>query len=173
MKVCVPVTADGQVDPRWGRADRVAVVEVADGEIRDWQEFTVGWGTLHDQRPEGAHHARVARFLRDNGVQAIAAGHVGPACSACSVRWRSGSSPVLAATPAARPVRPGDCRRAAAYPWAGAMAPLPSREPASARAWSPGRSRHSASSIAVKGVIASGLWLLRQPPPTVACALAT
>jgi len=78
VKVCVPVTADGQVDPRWGRADRVAVVEVADGEIRDWQEFTVGWGTLHDQRPEGAHHARVARFLRDNGVQAIAAGHVGP-----------------------------------------------------------------------------------------------
>jgi predicted Fe-Mo cluster-binding NifX family protein len=78
MKVCVPVTADGGVDPRWGRADRVAVAEVADGEIRDWQEFTVGWGTLHDQGPEGAHHARVARFLRDNGVQAIAVDHVGP-----------------------------------------------------------------------------------------------
>ena len=78
MKVCVPITADGQVDTRWGRADRVAVVEVADGEIRDWQEFTVGWGTLHDQGPEGAHHARVARFLRDNGVQAIAVDHVGP-----------------------------------------------------------------------------------------------
>ena len=78
MKVCVPVTADGQVDPRWGRADRVAVVEVADGEIRDWQEFTVAWGTLHDQGTEGSHHARVARFLRDNGVQAIAVHHVGP-----------------------------------------------------------------------------------------------
>ena len=78
MKVCVPVTADGQVDPRWGRADRVAVAEVADGEIRDWQEFTVGWGTLHDQGPEGAHHARVARFLRDYGIQAIAVGYVGP-----------------------------------------------------------------------------------------------
>ena len=46
MKVCVPITADGQVDPRWGRADRVALAEVADGEIRDWQEFMVGWGTL-------------------------------------------------------------------------------------------------------------------------------
>ena len=78
MKVCVPVTADGQVDPRWGRADRVAVADIADGEIRDWQEFTVGWGTLHDQGTEGAHHARVARFLRDNLVQAIAVHHVGP-----------------------------------------------------------------------------------------------
>ena len=78
MRVCVPITADGQVGPRWGRADRVAVADVADGEIRDWQEFTVAWGTLHDQGTEGAHHARVARFLRDNQVQAIAVGHVGP-----------------------------------------------------------------------------------------------
>jgi len=78
MRVCVPITADGQVDPRWGRADRVAVADVAGGEILDWQEFAVGWGTLHDQGTEGAHHARVARFLRDNQVQAIAADHVGP-----------------------------------------------------------------------------------------------
>jgi len=77
MKVCVPVTADGQVDPRWGRADRVAVAEVAGGEVRDWQEYTVAWGTLHDQGTEGAHHARVARFLRDNGIQAVGVHHVG------------------------------------------------------------------------------------------------
>ena len=78
MKVCVPITADGQVDPRWGRAGRVALAEVADGEIRDWQEFMVGWSTLHDQGTEGAHHARVARFLQDNQVQVIAVHHVGP-----------------------------------------------------------------------------------------------
>jgi predicted Fe-Mo cluster-binding NifX family protein len=78
MRVCVPVTADGQVDPRWGRADRVAVAEVADGEIRDWHEFAVGWGALHDQGTEGAHHARVARFLQDNQVQAVAVHHIGP-----------------------------------------------------------------------------------------------
>ena len=74
MKVCVPVTADGQVDPRWGRADRA---EVAGGEVRDWQEYIVAWGTLHDQGTEGAHHARVARFLRDNGIQAVGVHHVG------------------------------------------------------------------------------------------------
>jgi predicted Fe-Mo cluster-binding NifX family protein len=78
MRVCVPITAEGQLDPRWGRADRVAVATVVDGEIADWQEFTVGWGTLHDEGTEGAHHARVARFLRDNQVQAVAARHVGP-----------------------------------------------------------------------------------------------
>jgi hypothetical protein len=105
MRVCVPITADGQVDPRWGRADRVAVADVADGEIRDWQEFAVAWGTLHDQGTEGAHHARVARFLRDNQVQAIAAG---PVCSACSARWRYGSSLVWAGTPAARRAQPVD-----------------------------------------------------------------
>jgi predicted Fe-Mo cluster-binding NifX family protein len=78
MKVCVPVTADGQVDPRWGRAERVAVADVAGGEIRSWQEFAVGWGTLHDQGTEGAHHARVARFLRENQVQVVAVHHIGP-----------------------------------------------------------------------------------------------
>ena len=78
MRVCVPITADGLVEPRWGRADRVAVADVTDGEIHDWQEFAVGWGTLHDQGTEGAHHARVARFLRENRVQAIAVHHVGP-----------------------------------------------------------------------------------------------
>ena len=78
MKVCVAVTADGQVDPRWGRAGRVAIADVTGGQVRGWQEFAVAWGILHDQGTEGAHHARIARFLRDNQVQAIAAHHVGP-----------------------------------------------------------------------------------------------
>jgi hypothetical protein len=39
MKVYVPITPDGQVDPRWGRADRDAVAEVVESEVRDWQEF--------------------------------------------------------------------------------------------------------------------------------------
>jgi predicted Fe-Mo cluster-binding NifX family protein len=78
MKVCVPITADGSLDPRFGRAERVAVAEVADGEIHSWQEFDVGWGDLHDSGTEGAHHARIARFLRDNAIEAIAVDHVGP-----------------------------------------------------------------------------------------------
>ncbi len=77
MRVCVPVTGTGRVDPRWGRADRVAVAEVLDGAVRDWQEFAVSWGTLHDEGTEGSHHARIARFLRENRVDAVAAEHVG------------------------------------------------------------------------------------------------
>jgi predicted Fe-Mo cluster-binding NifX family protein len=77
MKVCVPITSAGTVDPRWGRADRVAVADVQDGAVRDWTEFDVGWGALHDSGPEGAHHARIARFLRDHEVQAVAVEHVG------------------------------------------------------------------------------------------------
>ena len=77
MKVCVPVTSAGQVDPRWGRAERIAVAEVTGGEITSWQEHEVGWGSLHDQGTEGSHHARIARFLRDNQIEAVAVSHVG------------------------------------------------------------------------------------------------
>lgn len=77
MIVCLAVTEDGQVGPRWGRADRVAVATVTDTGIESWQEFDVGWGDLHDAGPEGQHHARVARFLQDHGVQAVVAYHVG------------------------------------------------------------------------------------------------
>lgn len=77
MKVCVPITRTGTVDPRWGRADRVAVADVAGGTVSDWTEFDVGWGSLHDSGPEGAHHARIVRFLRDHQVQVVAVDHVG------------------------------------------------------------------------------------------------
>lgn len=77
MRVCVPITADGQVDHRWGRAARVVVAEIKDGSIATWDEFVVGWDRLHDETTEGGHHARVARFLRDHHVEAVAAGHMG------------------------------------------------------------------------------------------------
>ncbi len=78
MVVCVPVMSDGQVDPRWGRAARVAIVDVKDGVVAVWREFDVAWDDLHDVGTEGAHHARVASFLREQGVQVIAAHHIGP-----------------------------------------------------------------------------------------------
>jgi len=78
MNICVPITPDGNVAERWGRADRVAVAEVSDGVIRAWHEVDVDWGTEHDAATEGAHHARIARFLRDNTIQAVAVQHVGP-----------------------------------------------------------------------------------------------
>ena len=78
MIVCVPVTKDGLVDPRWGRAARVALATVTGDTIERWQEIDVGWEELHDTGVEGQHHARVARFLQENGVQAVVAAHMGP-----------------------------------------------------------------------------------------------
>jgi predicted Fe-Mo cluster-binding NifX family protein len=77
MKTCVPVTSDGLIDPRWGRADRLAIADVSDGEIQDWQEFDVGWNAAHDQGTEGSHHSRVARFLLDHDVKVVVANHMG------------------------------------------------------------------------------------------------
>lgn len=76
MLVCVPLTRDGRID-RWGRARRVAIARVESGAIADWQEFDVGWDELHDTGTEGAHHARVARFVREHGVQTVVAEHMG------------------------------------------------------------------------------------------------
>ena len=66
------------MDPRWGRAERVAVSEVSANGIESWREFDVGWDRLHDSGTEGGHHARVARFLREHAVEAVAANHMGP-----------------------------------------------------------------------------------------------
>ncbi len=77
MLVCVPVTTDGQMDPRWGRAARVAVADVRAGSVASWQEFDVAWDRVHDETTEGGHHARVARFLQDNRVEIVVAGHMG------------------------------------------------------------------------------------------------
>ena len=77
MIVCIPVMANGAVDPRWGRAQRVAIARLNGAAIESWDEFDVGWGTAHETGPEGQHHARVARFLQEHGVQTVVADHMG------------------------------------------------------------------------------------------------
>ncbi|MBK5249435.1 MAG: hypothetical protein JJE50_08365 [Actinomycetales bacterium] len=65
------------VDPRWGRADWVAVADVVDGEIVSWREIEVSWSRLHDEGTSGSHHARVVTFLREHHVEAVVAHHIG------------------------------------------------------------------------------------------------
>ncbi|MDH2904047.1 MAG: NifB/NifX family molybdenum-iron cluster-binding protein [Actinomycetota bacterium] len=77
MILCVPVTSDGQVDPRWGRAQHVAVANVVDGDIESWREIEVSWDRLHDEGTSAQHHARVARFLLQNHVEGVVVNHVG------------------------------------------------------------------------------------------------
>jgi predicted Fe-Mo cluster-binding NifX family protein len=78
MIVCAPVTEEGMIDPRWGKADRVAVANVVDGEIDTWQVVEVSWSRLHDEGTPGSHHARVATFLREHQIEAVVANHIGP-----------------------------------------------------------------------------------------------
>ena len=77
MIVCTPVTKEGMIAPRWGRADRVALADVVEGEIVSWQEIEVSWSRLHDEGTSGSHHARVVTFLRDHHVEAVVANHMG------------------------------------------------------------------------------------------------
>jgi len=77
MIFCAPVTSEGMIDPRWGRADWVALADVVDGEIASWQEVEVSWSRLHDEGTPGSHHARVVTFLREHGVEAVVVDHIG------------------------------------------------------------------------------------------------
>lgn len=77
LTVCIPVDAHGQVDPRWGRAAQVATAHLAGGAVQDWTVHPVGWDVQHDLAGEGQHHARVARFLMEQQVTDVVAGHMG------------------------------------------------------------------------------------------------
>ncbi|MDR1077750.1 MAG: hypothetical protein LBL55_03645 [Propionibacteriaceae bacterium] len=76
----VAINLDGDlIGGGWGRARRVAVVDLADGRITSWTEHEVGWDQSHDSAPShGSHHARIVRFLRDQSVDAVLTGHMGP-----------------------------------------------------------------------------------------------
>jgi predicted Fe-Mo cluster-binding NifX family protein len=78
MIVAIALSLDGTAGQGWGRAPRVAVARVEDGRIEAWAEHDVRWDVLHDEGPEGGHHARIARFLKEQGVELVIAGHMGP-----------------------------------------------------------------------------------------------
>lgn len=67
MIVCIPVSPDGSVDPRWGRAQRVAIAEVDGVSVTSWREFDVGWGSLHDAGPETSMASAPGRSWRLSG----------------------------------------------------------------------------------------------------------
>lgn len=75
--VLVTIRPDGTVAPGLGRASLVAVATVTDGALTDWQEHAVGWDAAHDEGTEGAHHARIAKFLREHEVDVVVTGRAG------------------------------------------------------------------------------------------------
>ena len=77
MNVCVTLGPEGTVGGGLGKAPRVAVATVTDGQLTAWTEHEVGWDQLHGEGGEGAHHARMVRFLREHHVELLVAGHLG------------------------------------------------------------------------------------------------
>lgn len=79
MKIAIPIDADGNVDPRWGRARYVAIAETDPlHRLAGFSTHLVRWDELHDAGTHGAHHARIVRFLREQEADAVAAAHLGP-----------------------------------------------------------------------------------------------
>lgn len=77
MIVATPVDSAGHSAGAWGRARDVAVAEVVDGAIARWEVHHVAWDESHDGGSHGAHHARIVRFLRDQGIEAVVVDHMG------------------------------------------------------------------------------------------------
>jgi predicted Fe-Mo cluster-binding NifX family protein len=96
MIVMTPVTPEGDTDPRFGRAPRVAVAEVVDGAVVSWSEHQVDWDVLHDEGTHGAHHARVMTFLKEQGVEAVVSAEMGPGMARM---LETAKIPVLLASP--------------------------------------------------------------------------
>jgi len=80
MIVAINVIGDA-VGGGLGRAQSMAVAEVDDGQVQSWEVFDVRWDLSHDQPDpsgHGAHHARIVKFMKDHGIEAVVTGHAGP-----------------------------------------------------------------------------------------------
>lgn len=78
MIVATPVTADGQSAAAWGKAHWIGVADVRTGAVVAWQVHEVAWDVSHDAGTHGSHHARIVRFLKEQGIEAVVVDHMGP-----------------------------------------------------------------------------------------------
>lgn len=77
MIIATPVTEAGLSAAAWGKAHWIGVADVEDGQVRAWQIHEVGWDVSHDEGTHGSHHARIVRFLKDQGIEAVVVDHMG------------------------------------------------------------------------------------------------
>jgi predicted Fe-Mo cluster-binding NifX family protein len=77
MLVCVAVTDEGLVDPRWRRTERMTIVKVEGGTILSSEKFAVSWGSLRQSGSERTHHSRVAHFLGQHRLDSLLTRDVG------------------------------------------------------------------------------------------------
>jgi len=75
--VATPVTEAGLSAAAWGKAHWIGVADVEDGQVHAWQIHEVAWDVSHDEGTHGSHHARIVRFLKEQGIQAVVVDHMG------------------------------------------------------------------------------------------------
>lgn len=78
MIVATPVTESGQSAAAWGKAHWIGVAGVEGGQVTSWQIHEVGWDVSHDEGTHGSHHARIVRFLKEQGIEVVVVDHMGP-----------------------------------------------------------------------------------------------
>jgi len=91
MRLAAAIAAESTDLVGLGRAPRVALLDVEDGVVTGQEVVETRWDVLHGDHGhgdhehghhnhpgEGAHHARIVTFLRDNKVEAVMATHAGP-----------------------------------------------------------------------------------------------
>ena len=78
MIVATPVSESGQSAAAWGKAHWIGVANLKDGAVTTWQIHEVAWDVSHDEGTHGSHHARIVRFLKEQGIDAVVVDHMGP-----------------------------------------------------------------------------------------------
>ncbi len=76
MVICATMVGSETVGGGFGKAQRVAIA-ASDGGSWQVSQHDVRWDLQHDQMADGLHHAQIARFLRDHGVDVVVTGHMG------------------------------------------------------------------------------------------------
>ncbi len=96
MILATPVDINEQSARAWGRAHWIAVAQVDDTGIVDWQVHEVAWDESHGSGSHGAHHARIVRFLKEQQIEAVVVDHMGEGMQRV---MRSMGIPLLPTTP--------------------------------------------------------------------------
>lgn len=97
MKVAVAVLPNGMVNAHLGRAKKIAIATVDNGQIAEWEEIEVPFADDHDHQHQdhhhhdhdhhhhdhdhhhhSGHHEPLKDFMIENGVDYVLVEHIGP-----------------------------------------------------------------------------------------------
>lgn len=88
MRIAVALLLNGKVNPHFGRADQMALVDVEDGKITDWQVVDTPFAEMHKDHHHNdgetghphrsSHQSTIKEFLTGHDVNAVFVQHAGP-----------------------------------------------------------------------------------------------